>query len=270
MVVFPNCKINIGLRILRKRNDGYHDLETVFYSIPVCDALEAVHGNAFQFQQTGLTVETPHEKNLCVKAYQLLKDQFPQLPPVHLHLHKNIPMGAGLGGGSADAAFTLLLLNNKFQLGISNERLLDLALQLGSDCPYFIINRPSFASGRGEFLEPVSLDLSGYSFLLVHPQIHVSTAEAFSLIRPGVPVDSLKQLVQQPITEWRDRVINDFETPLFEKHPVLAEIKNKLYQGGALFASLSGSGSSIYGIFEKNSVPSWLAEELPYRLDTIL
>lgn len=254
MISFPNCKINLGLRILRKRNDGYHDLETVFYPLPHYDIIELIHGSDdLVFSGSGLRVAGEPANNLCFKAIHLLQQDFPELPAMRLHLHKNIPMGAGLGGGSADGAFTLQLINQKFRLGISREQLLDYALQLGSDCPFFIINKPCIAYGRGEQLEEIEVDLSHYGFLLVHPGIHVNTAEAFSGINPAEPAKSVRTIIQQPIKTWKDELINDFETTVFSKHPDIKSIKELLYSKGAVYASMSGSGSTVYGIFEDQS-----------------
>lgn len=264
MVVFPNCKINLGLHVIRKRDDGYHDLETVFYPLPLRDALEVVRledgsrkpedGNV-DIHMSGLIVNGKPEDNLCIKAYDLLKKDYPQIPAIQMHLHKAIPMGAGLGGGSSDGAFTLQLLNEKFQLNISREQLLDYALRLGSDCPFFIINKPCIATGRGELMQEVSLDLSSWSFLLVHPGVHVNTGWAFSQLTPAAPSQSLTAIIQQPVTDWRSLLKNDFETPVLEHHPELKAIKEKLYEAGALYASMSGSGSCFYGIFPKGKVP---------------
>ena len=269
MIIFPNCKINLGLQIIRKRNDGYHDLQTVFYPTKIHDALEVIQNPGesvkkiqgklgkgtvsewLQFDCTGLNVENDPGSNLCLKAFQLLKKDFPQIPYSQMHLHKTIPIGAGLGGGSADGAFTLLLLNQKFGLGISRETLLDYALQIGSDCPFFIINKPCYATGRGEFLEHISLDLSSYRFMIVHPGIHINTSQVFSEIIPGDTNKSIKEIIQQPIETWRGELKNDFEEPIFKKYPEVKKIKNDLYQSGSIYASMSGSGSAVYGIFEK-------------------
>jgi 4-diphosphocytidyl-2-C-methyl-D-erythritol kinase len=270
MIVFPNCKINLGLHILNKREDGYHNLETVFYPLPLKDALEVVRRDDgrqttddsaathhspltthVSFSSTGLPIAGDEANNLCIKAYQLLKKNFPSLPPIQMHLHKAIPMGAGLGGGSADAAFALKLLNDKFQIGLSTQKLIDYALQLGSDCPFFIINKPCFASGRGELLETVDLDLSAYKFAIVNPGIHVNTAWAFSqLALTNVDRPDLKQIIQQPIETWKDQLTNDFEEPVSKAHPEIATIKQQLYDAGALYASMTGSGSTVFGIFE--------------------
>ncbi|WP_212004201.1 4-(cytidine 5'-diphospho)-2-C-methyl-D-erythritol kinase [Chitinophaga sp. HK235] len=254
MIVFPNCKINLGLYITGKRADGFHDLETVFYPLPVTDALEVIAPGSLQFTSSGIPVPGDAADNLCLKAFHLLQQDYPQLQPVNIHLHKNIPIGAGLGGGSADAAFMLQLMNSKFQLGLQQEQLINYAAQLGSDCPFFIANRPCYATGRGEVLEPLSLDLSGYSFLLVHPGIHVNTGWAFRQITPQAPAHSLKEMIQLPVTEWHSVISNDFEAPVFAAHPVLAEIKATMYSQGAVYASMSGSGSAVVGIFPKNKI----------------
>lgn len=257
MVIFPNCKINLGLRVVRKRTDGYHDLQTIFYPLPLHDVLEIVDtpNDSTTIHTKGLPIKGPVEKNLCLRAYQLLKKDFPSLPPVSIHLYKNIPMGAGLGGGSSNGAACLQLLNQKFQLGIPENDLIRYALELGSDCPFFILNKPCYAEGRGEQMELIRLDLSAYEFLLVNPGIHVSTATAFGEIEPALPDSNLKDLVQQPIQNWKNQIINDFEAPVFKKHPELAQIKSKLYDSGALYASMTGTGSTVYGVFERGAAP---------------
>ncbi len=263
MVVFPNCKINLGLNILRKREDGFHDLETVFYPLPLNDALEVIANtkNDFpEFTGTGLVVDGNEDDNLCMKAWRLLKKDLPKLPSVKIHLHKAIPMGAGLGGGSADAAFMLKLLNNKFNLSLSTSQLLNYSIQLGSDCPFFIHNKPAFAQGRGEILEELPLDLSSYKIILINPGIHVNTGWAFSKLSDGSkPSDShsisIKEIIQQPIETWKAGLKNDFETAVFTAHHEIKEIKEALYQQGAVYASMSGSGSTVFGIF-RNSIDS--------------
>jgi len=245
MVTFPNSKINLGLNIVGKRNDGYHDIETVFFPVHLRDALEVIEKEKFEFSTSGFSIEGDPEKNLCIKAYHLLKNDFPQLPTVQMYLHKAIPMGAGLGGGSADGAFTLKLLNKKFELNLSEKQLINYSLQLGSDCPFFILNKPYFATGRGEILEQAELDLSEFKILIVHPAIHISTAWAFGNIKPVKPVRSINQIIQQPISTWKDELINDFEKPVFVKYPEIKKIKDKLYNGGEIYASMSGSGSSV-------------------------
>src|SRR6187399_1177013 len=256
MVSFPNCKINLGLNIVNKRNDGYHDIETIFFPIHLKDALELVEKEKLEFSTSGFSIEGEPEKNICIKAYDLLKKDFPQLPSVQMHLHKAIPMGAGLGGGSADGAFTLKLLNKKFDLSLSEKQLINYSLQLGSDCPFFILNKPCFATGRGEILDQMELDLSQYKFLIVHPPIHVSTAWAFSTIKPLKSVKSIKQIIQQSISIWKAELINDFEKPVFEKYPEIKNIKEKLYEADAIYASMSGSGSAVFGIFKKEQTIS--------------
>ncbi len=258
MVVFPNCKINIGLNILGKREDGYHDLQTVFVPVAIRDVLEIVEhdaGENIQLTSSGIHVPGAAESNLCVRAYHLLKEDFPQLPAIKMHLHKIIPMGAGLGGGSSDAAFALQLLNNKFQLELSSEKLMEYALLLGSDCPFFILNKPSFATGRGEMLTPVDLDLSAYKIYIVNPGIHISTSLAFSQVTINNDVQDLANLITAPMTEWKSTIVNDFEKPVFEVYPEISNIKEQLYEAGAVYASMSGSGSSTYGIFERSSTP---------------
>jgi 4-diphosphocytidyl-2-C-methyl-D-erythritol kinase len=254
MLFFPNCKINLGLQILNKREDGFHNLETVFYPVNVKDALEIIPSpnttTPIEFTATGLPIEGNSNSNICVKAYWLLKKEFPQLPNIKMHLLKAIPLGAGLGGGSADGAFTLQLLNKRFNLGLSNNQLMNFAAQLGSDCPFFIINKPCFATGRGEILEPISIDLSSYKMVLINPRIQINTGWAFSQITPTMPVKSIKSIIEQPITTWKEELKNDFENPIFKVHPEIKMIKEDLYAKGAVYASMSGSGSTLYGIFK--------------------
>lgn len=259
MVVFPNAKINLGLRIVEKRNDGYHELETVFYPLPLYDALEVIRqpeGEGLQFHSSGLNIAGDPNDNLCVKAYEMLKRDFPGLPAVIMYLQKAIPSGAGLGGGSADASFALKLLNQVGSLGLSSAQLLDYSLRLGSDCPFFIINKPAYATGRGELLETIPVDLSGYGFVVVNPGIHVPTGPAFSWLTPARPSESLKQLINLPVSEWRHRIINDFEQPVSDRYPVIREIVDQLYSAGAVYASMSGSGSTVYGLFAADAKPS--------------
>jgi 4-diphosphocytidyl-2-C-methyl-D-erythritol kinase len=280
VVVFPNCKINLGLHVVRKREDGYHDLETIFYPLPLRDALEVVRretanvkreipdNGTVSLQMSGLTVQGKPEDNLCIKAYNLLKKDHTQLAGIELYLHKAIPMGAGLGGGSADGAFTLQALNDKFQLNLSSEQLLDYALQLGSDCPFFIINKPCYATGRGELLQSIQLDLSAYSFLVVHPGVHINTGWAFSQLTPAPSPQPLPEIIQQPVASWRNSLTNDFEAPVCKHHPYLQAIKDALYEAGALYASMTGSGSCFYGIFPKNQLPAlqWPSQYAVFEL----
>lgn len=252
MVCFPNCKLNIGLYITSKRADGYHNLETIFYPVKgMKDVLEVVPAETTAIALHGKTVAGDMHDNLVWKAYQLLKQDFPNLPALSIHLLKNIPMGAGMGGGSADGAFMIRLLNDYCVLALTNEAMISYALQLGSDCPFFIENTPQYATGRGEVMQPVSIDLSAYSIQLICPQVHVSTAAAFKMITPKPAPFDLQKLPELPIEQWKDLVSNDFEAPVFAQHPELAAIKEQLYAQGAIYAAMSGSGSTVYGIFAK-------------------
>jgi 4-diphosphocytidyl-2-C-methyl-D-erythritol kinase len=255
MIAFPNCKINLGLSIIAKRADGFHELETIFYPVGLQDMVEIIHSNEgaapVEFSHTGLTIPGDATQNLCLKAYTLLKKDFPNLPPVKIHLHKHIPMGAGLGGGSSDGTAVLTLLNTQFNLGLHTSQLIDYAAQLGSDCPFFVHNNACHATGRGEILNPIALDLSNYRFVLIHPGIHVSTAWAFGELHPHSKSQSIAEIITQPIEHWKNILVNDFETPIFKAHPLLANIKEQLYEAGAIYASMSGSGSSLFGIFSK-------------------
>ena len=260
MVVFPNCKINLGLNITEKRVDGYHTIETVFYPVDLRDILEVVplnHSNSTESQQvnfstSGISIPGDSYNNLCLKAFQLLQKNFPSIPSIQMHLHKIIPMGAGLGGGSADGAFTLKLLNEKYQLNLSQKQMIDYAAELGSDCPFFIINQPCYATGRGENLTPILLDLSVFKFVLVHPIIHINTKWAFEQLTPSKPTISIKTIIDQPIETWKEQLVNDFEAPITKQYPIIQEIKNTLYQNGAVYASMTGSGSTVFGIFPPN------------------
>lgn len=252
MLTFPNAKINIGLNITEKRLDGYHNLETIFYPIELCDTLEFVKGEETKFSCSGLEIEGKLDNNLIMKAYRLLKDDF-DLPPINIHLHKNIPMGAGLGGGSADAAFMLKMLNDEFNLGLSSEVLQQKSAKLGADCAFFIENKPIFAKGIGNIFEPTTVNLAGYQIVLIKPNVHVSTAEAYGGCKPQRWDTSLEEVIKRPITEWRNCIFNDFEKTVFIAHPELAKIKEMLYNKGAIYAAMSGSGSTIYGIFDKET-----------------
>lgn len=258
MITFPIAKINLGLNIVEKRPDGYHNLETVFYPVPIKDALEIypMHKDFpsdvdCDLKISNINIECNEQNNLVVRAYTLLKNEGYTLPRIHAHLYKNIPTQAGMGGGSSDCAFMLRLLNEQFNLNISDNELIRLSAQLGADCPFFILSKPAYAEGIGERLVPINLDLSGYYIAIVRPDIPVSTKEAFSLISPKPTLKKCNDIVKQPIETWREELINDFEKSVFALHPELAEIKNKLYDLGAKYASMSGSGSSIYGIFDK-------------------
>lgn len=255
MIAFSNCKINLGLHIINKREDGFHNLETVFYPIPLADTLELIDNkidafNDVTFTSYGLNIDGSLDSNLVVKAYRLLANDF-KLKAVDFYLLKNIPMGAGLGGGSSNAAFALKLLNDSFGLNLSNKQLENYAAMLGSDCAFFIENKPSYATGRGEILEPINIDLSGYFFVLVKPNIHVSTADAFSNVyKRGESLVSLKELINNPIEKWNGLIENDFEKSVFKSHPRIGLIKNELYANGAIYASMSGSGASVFGLFK--------------------
>ena len=256
MIVFPNAKINLGLRITAKRSDGYHNLDTVFFPVPLRDALEIITNpdstaTGISFSSSGIPIPGETSGNLCIKAYTILKSRFPDLPAVQMHLHKNIPMGAGLGGGSADGAFTLQLLNTKYKLHLTEQELIELALELGSDCPFFIKNTPVHATGRGEIMEPTSVDLSDKKIVLVLPGIHVSTSLAFKDCPIHEAAQPTHEITSLPIESWKDYLINDFETTVFKSHPELENIKNKLYEMGAVYAAMTGTGSTIYGIFNE-------------------
>ncbi|WP_291401813.1 4-(cytidine 5'-diphospho)-2-C-methyl-D-erythritol kinase [Daejeonella sp.] len=250
MITFPNAKINIGLNILSKREDGYHNLETIFYPIGLRDALEVVESDSLAFSSSGIEIPGNEMDNLCVKAYHLLANDY-KLPPVHIHLHKHIPIGAGLGGGSSDASFFIKLMNDKFELGLDFSKMENYASQLGSDCAFFIQNKPSIAFAKGDQLQNIALDLSKYFFVLIMPPVHVSTAAAYRGVIPQPVSNSLVELINSPIEDWKTCIKNDFETSVFDQYPIVAEIKSKLYQSGALFASMSGSGSSVFGIFKE-------------------
>lgn len=249
MIAFPNAKINIGLNIIRRRADGYHDLETVFYPIRIYDALEIIPARTLEFEASGLGIPGNVQDNLCIKGYHLLKKDF-DLPPVNIHLHKHIPIGAGLGGGSADAAFFISLLNKEFSVGLNNDQMRAYASQLGADCAFFVESKPVFAFEKGDKFEEVELDLSAYHLVLVMPPAHVSTAEAYRGVKPRAAEVSLKELVALPVAEWKNFIRNDFEETIFKNHPVIRGVKAALYQAGALYACMSGSGASVFGIFK--------------------
>jgi 4-diphosphocytidyl-2-C-methyl-D-erythritol kinase len=249
MISFPNAKINLGLHITAKRKDGYHDIETCMVPIPLHDALEMILSNKTVFDTSGLSIPGNEKDNLILKAFKLLRKDFNDLPNVHIHLHKNIPMGAGLGGGSADAAFALTLMNNLFDLHLENWFLEDYAAQLGSDCAFFIDNTPKIATGRGEVLEPVEMDLKGNHLLLIKPPIHIGTKEAYAGVIPNKPEKDLAQILKDK-SLWKTELQNDFEKSIFPKYPELAAIKNSLYDMGAYYAAMSGSGSTVFGLFE--------------------
>jgi len=255
MLTYPNAKINLGLNVVEKRPDGYHNIETIFYPIGLSDVLQVEVSETctdYSFSSSGILIDGDPEDNLIVKAYHLLRSGY-QFPPIDISLIKQIPFGAGLGGGSSDAAFMLKTLNEMFQLKITPGRLEKIAAKLGADCPVFIKNKPVFATGIGNIFTPIKLSLKGYFLLLVKPDIHVSTPVAYSMIEPQKPEISLSELIYKPISEWKNVIKNDFEKSVFASHPEIKSIKNQLYDAGALYASMSGSGSSVYGIFE--SIP---------------
>jgi len=260
MIVFPNAKINIGLNIISKRPDGYHNLETLFYPIKLSDALEMAETGKTGITFTGIAVDCDPDDNLVMKAYKLLKADY-ELPPVQFHLHKVIPSGAGLGGGSSDAAFTLKLLNDYFRLNIGVEKLKEYAVRLGADCAFFIDNKPALGTGIGNQLEPLSLDLSHYELVILKPEIAVSTVQAYSNIVPANPSFSLSELPELDPSEWKSHVVNDFEKNIFRLFPEIEQLKRLLYDEGAVYASMSGSGSAVYGFFTR--VPSTLKKKIP-------
>ena len=256
MLTLPNAKINLGLNVVAKRADGYHDLETVFYPVPITDALEVFPMDPHfpsavdcDLKVTNIHIEGDEQKNLVVRAYQLLKQDFPTLPHIHAHLYKGIPTQAGMGGGSSDCGFMITLLNRQFQLGLTDQQMIDYAARLGADCAFFVLNQPCYAEGIGERLEPIALDLKGWYLAVVRPDIPVSTREAFSLIHPEHPAQNCRDIVMQPVETWRDALTNDFEKSVFAIHPEIGAIKDQLYEMGAVYAAMSGSGSSLFGLF---------------------
>ena len=255
MICFPNAKINLGLNIVSRRNDGFHNLETIFYPINLKDGLEIINSESqeqYQFFQTGIKIDGDPSTNIVIKALELIKNHSKiNIPNIDIHLLKKIPTGAGLGGGSSDAAFMLKLLNEAYNLDIPSNELIELALQIGADCPFFLYNKPAFASGIGNLLEPIDLDLSGMYLLIVKPDVFISTKEAYSMVSPKSPTLSLKEIVARPLYEWKELMKNDFEDPIFKKYPQICKIKQQLYEFGATYASMSGSGSSLYGIFNE-------------------
>lgn len=250
MICFPNAKINLGLRILSKREDGFHNIETIIYPVPLRDALEFLPAKSFQITISGFPLERQIKDNLIYKAWTLLSENF-NLPPLRVHLHKAIPTTSGLGGGSADAAFFLRELNAYFNLNISIDKLKKLAGQLGSDCPFFIENRAVLASGRGEIFQTVDVSLRGKYILLTKPAVSISTPYAYSLVKPTRPETPLARVISQPIKQWKYLLQNDFEAQLFKMNPEIEVLKNKMYSLGAVYASMSGSGSAVFGIFDK-------------------
>ena len=258
MITFPIAKINLGLNVVERRPDGYHNLQTVFFPVGIKDALEvqAMHPDFpsdtdCDLKVTNIHIEGDERRNLVVRAYELLKSEFPQLPRVHAHLFKAIPTQAGMGGGSSDCSYMLRLLNEEFSLGLTDAMLIERAAQLGADCPFFILSRPAYAEGIGEQLEPIDLSLQGWHLGVVRPCIPVPTREAFALVRPHYPAKNCREVVAQPVETWRDELVNDFEQSVFAQHPELARIKQQLYDLGAVYAAMSGSGSALFGLFRE-------------------
>ncbi|WP_159468710.1 4-(cytidine 5'-diphospho)-2-C-methyl-D-erythritol kinase [Dyadobacter sp. 3J3] len=252
MVVFPNAKINIGLNIIEKRKDGFHNIESCFYPVGWSDALEILPADIFSFQSDGIDIPGNPASNLCTKAYKMMSTDY-EFDPVSIHLLKAVPIGAGLGGGSSDAAFTIKALNELFGLEISLEKQLDYARRLGSDCAFFIENKPVYCFEKGDRFEEISLKLTEKWIVMVNPELHISTAEAYAGVQPLKSEIDLRELLKAPIENWRNGVKNDFEKSLFPKYPVLKEIKERLYNEGAKYAAMSGSGSTLFGIFDKET-----------------
>ncbi len=265
MTTFPIAKINLGLNVVEKRSDGYHNLQTVFYPVPIKDAIEVVPmGEGFPSEvdcdlKVTFANQTPttanllgdEQRNLVVRAYQLLKQDFPTLPRIHTHLWKGIPTQAGMGGGSSDCAFMIRLLNEQFQLGMTDGQMIQYAARLGADCAFFILSRPCYAEGIGERLQPIGLDLGGWYIGVVRPDIPVPTKEAFSRIRPHYPAKNCREAVKQPVETWKDDLVNDFEESVFALHPEIGQVKEQLYDMGATYAAMSGSGSALFGLFKE-------------------
>ena len=255
MLTRPIAKINLGLNVVEKRPDGYHNLETVFYPVQIEDALEVYPMDPefpseydCDLKVTNITIDGDEQRNLVVRAYNLLKADFPTLPRIHAHLYKGIPTQAGMGGGSSDCGFMITLLNDMFKLGLSDQQMIDYAAHLGADCAFFILNRPCYAEGIGEKLHPIDLDLKGWYLSLVRPDIPVSTREAFALIKPHYPEVNCREVVKQPVESWRDALVNDFEGSVFAVHPELGAVKDRLYELGATYAAMSGSGSTLFAL----------------------
>ena len=268
MIVYPIAKINLGLNVVEKRPDGYHNLETVFYPVPIKDALEVMPMDEgfpsdvdCDLKTTNIHIEGDEQKNLVVRAYRLLKEDFPTLPRCHAHLWKGIPTQAGMGGGSSDCAYMILLLNDMFQLGLSEQKMMDYAARLGADCAFFIKSRPCYAEGIGERLENISLDLSEWYIGVVRPDIPVPTKEAFARIHPHYPQKNCSEVVMQPVETWKEELVNDFEKSVFAVHPELAQVKQQLYNIGATYAAMSGSGSALFGLFKES--PDHLSQVFP-------
>lgn len=251
MVVFPNAKINLGLHITGKRLDGYHNIESVFIPIPITDALEITKNKKEKtdFISSGIKIPSDGKSNLVERAFSLVRKEF-EIPTVDLELLKNIPIGAGLGGGSADAAKCILGLNTLFNLQLSEKKLLELSGQLGADCAFFIKNKTMYARGIGDIFTDIDVNLSNYHFVVVYPNIHISTVNAYKYIKPKKPIKSIKDILKQPIETWKKELKNDFEYSVFKQHPEIRAVKEEIYDSGAIYASMSGSGSTVFGIFK--------------------
>ena len=268
MITFPIAKINLGLNVVEKRPDGYHNLQTVFYPVPIMDALEIVPmSDGFpsavdcDLKVTNITIEGDEQRNLVVRAYQLLKADFPNLPRIHTHLWKGIPTQAGMGGGSSDCGYMIRLLNETFELELNSLQMQQYAARLGADCAFFIQSRPCYAEGIGELLTPINLDLTGWTLCVVRPDIPVPTKDAFSRIHPHYPALNCREAVLQPVETWRETLVNDFEESVFALHPEIGAIKDKLYEIGATYAAMSGSGSALFGLFKEE--PHDFSREFP-------
>ena len=268
MITFPIAKINLGLNVVEKRPDGYHNLQTVFYPVPIMDALEIVPmSKGFpsdvdcDLKVTNINILGDEQRNLVVRAYQLLKTDFPNLPRIHAHLWKGIPIQAGMGGGSSDCAYMIRLLNETFELGLTNEQMEQYAARLGADCAFFIQSSPCYAEGIGEILQPIALDLSGWHIGVVRPDIPVPTKEAFSRIQPHYPALNCREAVMQPVETWRNNLTNDFEESVFALHPEIGNVKEQLYYMDATYAAMTGSGSALFGLFKEH--PDGLGQAFP-------
>lgn len=266
MICFPNAKINIGLNVINKRDDGYHELETIFYPVKIKDALEIIEAPEMHFEYSGIQIPGKPSDNLCLKAYDLLRKDF-DLPNIAIHLHKHIPIGAGLGGGSSDAAFFIKLVNDKFRLGLSTEQMKPYCSKLGADCAFFLGNKPVFATGIGDVFEDIDLDLSAYHLVVVKPPVSVSTQEAYRGVSVEKPVNSLKSLIRLPLEDWNCNIKNDFEVRITDAYPQIRLTKSILMEAGAVFSLMSGSGSAVFGIFNEKPDLSVFKEDFDVFYD---
>lgn len=262
MTLFPNCKINLGLNIVEKRTDGYHNIETIFYPIPLCDELIIEMAQTDTLDMEGIPVECDMEKNLVYKVLTLLRAQGYHIPPTYMRLKKNIPNGAGLGGGSSDAAFAMKGVNTLYNLGLSDQQMEKYLSGLGADCPVFVQNKPVYATGIGNIFSDIHISLAGLHLVLVKPNEHIPTKDAYASVHPAYPEIRLKDIIQRPIETWKELMGNDFEQSIFPKHPLIEQTKEQLYEMGAVYASMSGSGSSVYGLFRKGISTEGLFEDM--------